>query len=597
MQNIPQNSRAKKILLLYVLIVVVGFIIFLATMLFIALKPRHIPSVYTSTLIHAKRGEIITSDGYRVAITKKLYKAVVNRKFIKKDKEKMFVKLFSIYSNIKESIIKRRLYSKKGVVVLSYNIDVAQAQNLVHLSRELLMLKVFKAIKNPYTHIKTIQGLNIVPSGEARIYPFKTFLTPVIGYTHKVEQDGYTTVHGIKGLEKEYDNELSPRQNEIESGLRDANGYIILNGKSKIQRLENGLNLKLNISANIQTRVENILDKMKKKFQAKQITAVIMNAHSGAILSMATSNRYFPQDILKRDYPSLKNSATEFLYAPGSVLKPLTFSILLDKHLVNPYELVNGHNGVYHLGRMTIRDDTPFAWISAENVIVYSSNIGMSQLAQRLSALTFYNGLRKFGLTFKTGIDLPYEYSGSIPSVRQLQSKIYKATTSYGYGVRITLMQLIKAYNAFNNNGTEVTPKVANGLISDQGTVTKIFSGAKQRVISSSTASIMKNILIKTVTQGTGKAAITNGITIGGKTGTAHIVKNGGYIDQYNSTFIGFADTKNKDLTIGVLVRQPHVRDYYAAGTAVPTFKKIVDMLIAQKYLNPDIVKKSGLSH
>lgn len=597
MQNTPPNGRAKKILVLYVLVVLVGFLIFLGMMLFICVKPRHIPSVYTSKLIHAKRGEIITSDGYRVAITKKLYKAVVNRYFIKKNKEKLFIKLFSIYSGIKLSTVKQRLYSKQGVVVLSYNIDVAQAQNLMHLARELLILRIFKSIKNPFTHIKTIQGLNIIPSGEARIYPFKTLLTPVLGYTHKVEQGSYTTVHGIKGLAKEYDKELSPRQNEVESGLRDANGYIILNGKSNIQRLKNGLNLKLNISANIQARVEHILDKMKKTLQAKQITAVIMNAHTGAIISLATSNRYFPQNILRSEYASLKNSATEFLYAPGSVLKPLTFSILLDHHLVNPFELINGYNGVYHLGHMIIRDDTPFARISAENVIVYSSNIGMSQLAQRLSALTFYNGLRKFGLTYKTGIDLPYEYSGSIPSVGQLQSKIYKATTSYGYGVRVTLMQLLKAYNAFNNNGIEVTPRVAKEFISDNGNVTHIFRGPKKRAISASTASLMKKILIKTVLQGTGQAAITPGVIIGGKTGTAHIVKNGRYIDQYNSTFIGFADTKNRDLTIGILVRQPHVRDYYAAGTAVPTFKKIVDMLIAQKYLNPDIIKKPSLTN
>ncbi len=592
MQNLSQTSKTKKVISLY-LILVLGFLIFLGVMLHIAISPRYMPSLYAKTIIHAKRGAIITSDGYAVAVTQKLYKAVVNTLFIKPNKKNLFIKLFSIYSGMKESLIKKRLNSKHGVVVLSYKINLLHAQNLKDLGKELLQLKVFKAIKSPITHAKIIQGLNIIASGEARVYPFKNFLTPVLGYTHKIEKNGYTTVHGIKGLEKEYDQEMSPHQNLVESGSRDVNNYIILNGKSTTIPLKNGINIKLNINANIQYRIENLLDKMKQRLQAKEIVAVVMFSNNGKILALASSNRYLPQNILKKDYASLNNTAIEFPYAPGSVLKPLTFALLLQEHLVNPYELINGHNGVYHLGRMTITDDEPFAWLSAQNVIVYSSNIGMSQLAQRLSGINFYNGLKTFGLTYKTGIDLPYEYAGSIPSPRQLSNQIYKATTSYGYGVKITLIQLIKAYNAFNNHGIMVTPRIISAFINPNGKITKIPMGPTTRAISASTALIMKRILIKVVNKGTAKTAIIPGLTIGGKTGTAHITKHGKYINQYNSTFIGFVDNNKSKYTIGILVKQPQVRDYYAAGTAVPVFKKIVDVLIAQHYLNPNYAIKN----
>lgn len=590
MHNIPQDNKSKKIFFLYALLVL-GFLLFLAMMFFIAAVPRHTPSLYTHSTIKAKRGEIITADDYHVAITKKLYKAVVNTHFIKSAQENLFIKLFSIYSGLSPREISAKLHSKHGVVVLSYEIDSQHAQSLRTLGTELIRLGVFKDIKNPITHIRTVQGLSIIPSGEARVYPYKTMLTPIIGYTHKIEDDGYTTVHGIKGLEKEYDSEMSPKKDGREYGPRDVNNYIILNGKSVLKQAQNGLSIKLNIPANIQLRVEHILDEMKTKLKAKQITAVIMSSDNGKILAFASSNRYLPEDIHKSDYPSLNTAAIESAYEPGSVLKPLTFSILLQKHLVNPYELVNGYNGTYHLGNMTIKDDDAFAWLSAENVIVYSSNIGMAQLAQRLSGLDFYNGLRNFGLSYKTGIDLAYEDAGSIPSSRKLNNQIYKATTSYGYGVKVTLMQLVKAYNAFNNKGVTITPRIVAELINQNGKVTHLPDGAQRQVISPATALIMKKILIKTVLKGTGQAAIVPGIEIGGKTGTAHRVVKGKYVNRYNSTFIGFANGLKHKYTIGISVFDPHSRDYYAAGTAVPTFRKIVEMLIAQQYLKPNIVK------
>ena len=98
----------------------------------------------------------------------------------------------------------------------------------------------------------------------------------------------------------------------------------------------------------------------------------------------------------------------------------------------------------------------------------------------------------------------------------------------------------------------------------------------------------MKKILIKTVLKGTGKAAIYNGLEIGGKTGTARIAKGGGYSDSYNSSFFGFANDAKHRYTIGVLVRDPKKRYYYyASQTAVPVFKQIVETLVEEGYLNP----------
>ena len=283
----------------------------------------------------------------------------------------------------------------------------------------------------------------------------------------------------------------------------------------------------------------------------------------------------------------------EYSFEPGSVIKPITFALLLEKKLVNPYDLVNGHNGHFKIGRKVITDEHKFDWLSAENVIVHSSNIGIAQLAQKLSGYEFNEGLKSFGFSEASTPDMIYEKTGSVPSPKRLENEIYKATCSYGYGMRANLMQLMRAYSSFNNNGRMVYPKLVSSFINEQGLETKIEAYEEVQVIKSSTAARMKKILIKTVDEGTGKKAITKGIEVGGKTGTAHIVEKGRYVRKYNTAFMGLANDATRNYTIGVVVVQPK-KSQFAAQTSVPVFKKAVDIMIEDGYLTtsqPDIVK------
>ncbi len=115
------QNKSKKIFLLYSLITV-GFLIFLTVMLLTTLKFRHLPSLYTKDSSKAVRGSIISADGFHIATTKKLYKAVVNTHYIDPKKKELFIELFSIYSGIDSKEIKEKISKRKGVVVLSYNI-------------------------------------------------------------------------------------------------------------------------------------------------------------------------------------------------------------------------------------------------------------------------------------------------------------------------------------------------------------------------------------------------------------------------------------------------------------------------------------------
>ena len=571
------------------LLLITGALSFLGSIIHTALSERQIPKLVISETNRALRGPIVSKEGFRLVFSQKLYKAMVNTRNIDPDKRELFVRLFSIYSGIPEKDIKKRLHAK-GNVVLSYSIDANRAKYLKELARKLRLLKVFIPYKDRNGRIIKY-GLSLTESGESRIFSYKDILTPVLGFIRKREDEGFTRPVGVKGLEKYYQKELLPIQNGIVRGERDIGNTIILDGDSFVKPAIDGMTLKLNISISLQKAVEAVLDRAKSELKAKEALACIMDAQSGRILSLATSNRYDPSNIRRRDYDSLNVSAVEYTYEPGSVMKPITFALLLKEKKVNPFDIVRTYGGRYRLGRKIITDEHKEEWMSAENVIVYSSNIGIAQLAQRLDAVDFTEGFRDFGFLQKSGIDLPYEHTGVMPHVTQMRSEIYKATVAYGYGMRATLMQLVRAYNVFNNRGKLIEPKIVSEIVDPTGRSYPVEqNGEPRQVIPPATAAKMMNILEKVVKKGTGTKAYTPGLRVGGKTGTAHIAgKKGGYAKLYNSSFIGFANDKKRRLTIGVLIREPKKRyHYFASMSAVPVFKQLVDLLIEQGELKPD---------
>jgi len=212
----------------------------------------------------------------------------------------------------------------------------------------------------------------------------------------------------------------------------------------------------------------------------------------------------------------------------------------------------------------------------------------MAQLAQRLDPLSYFQGLRAFGFGRKTGIDLPYELAGSIPDIHRLKNSIYRATASYGYGIKLNFFHLLQAYNVFNNEGKLLQPTIGKYL--KAGTKEQvIFHKKPTQVISKSTATNMQKILFKTVMEGTGKNAITKGVMVGGKTGTAQISVRGHYEEIYNNSFFGFANDGKHHYTIGVTVIEPDPDGvgHFASSSAVPVFKDIVDTMIKEALLKP----------
>jgi cell division protein FtsI (penicillin-binding protein 3) len=263
-----------------------------------------------------------------------------------------------------------------------------------------------------------------------------------------------------------------------------------------------------------------------------------MDSQTGQILSLASSERFNPDNIQQRDVKALNPNFSEYLYEPGSVIKPLTLSIALDNKKVDLSESIK-LGGKYRVNdKYTITDDGYFKSLTPRGIIIYSSNIGISKIAWRLSGKELYDGFRRFGLAQKSGIDLSKELHGKIKASHLLDYPTYSASSAYGYGMSTNFMQLVKAYSAFNNGGIAVTPKIVDYLSDNQGRKYDInLDTHSLNTCSAKTAEKIHSILMDVVEKGTGSAAQYDGLEVGGKTGTSHIVFKGEYIEKYHSSF------------------------------------------------------------
>lgn len=586
--NNAQSKKAGKILLLFILIVL-GFCIFLGAIFYRNFTERKLPNLQTKRVESAIRGSIYSSDGFLLASSKKVYKAVVNTYNINPQKKELFINLFSIYSKIPKDEIRKKL-EQEGNVTLSYNIDPKSASYLKQLNLKFNQLDVFQSYEDKNGNIFKY-GLSVVESGESRDYLYGDTMEPILGYINKENDSKITRVNGVKGIEKSFNTELEPNGDLLMIGMRDIGFNVILNKDSTFKERTDGYDIISSIPLKLQKKIERLVDYHTKELGAKEILVGILESKSGKILSLASNARFNPNAITRQDYAKLNANAIEFSYEPGSIIKPIIYAMLLDKNLVQQDEIIDLENGRFKLDKFTITDTHKLKSSSVEEILLYSSNIGMAKIAQRLSPEEYNAGLQAFGFGNLSGIDLPYERMGVIPDSRRFRSEVYRATVSYGYGLRTTFIQMLKAYNTIINHGVAYEPYLVEYLQDSKAIRYKLKQQVPVRIISDNTANAVKNTLIKVVNDGTGKTAQVPGVTIGGKTGTAHIAQNGKYISKYNSSFFGFAsDDRGNEYTFGISVFEPNETNaYFAARTAVPLFKEVVELLIKEGYLKPTL--------
>ncbi len=432
--------------------------------------------------------------------------------------------------------------------------------------------KISPREKNFLKNLK-LPGVGFIPEYK-RFYPNRRLAAQLVGFT------GTDSV-GLEGIEYEFESTLKGEFVKF-NVFRDARGRwfdVHQAGKTRL----GGDDVVLTIDAAIQYITESALEKAVVKNAGQSGMAIVMNPKTGAVLAMANYPFFNPNDFLEANHQIWRNRCVADAFEPGSTMKIFSAAAALEFGACTPNTIFFCENGAYQIGRDTIHDTKSHGWLSLNNIIKYSSNIGAIKITEMIGSKSLYSTLNAFGFGRKTGIDFPLETAGLLAHFKKW-SRVDAAAISFGHGISVSAVQLISAVSAIANNGVLMKPYIVKEIRSPDGKQSKRFGPQrKRRIISNETAKKLKIIMSAVIeSDGTGKAAATEGYTAGGKTGTAQkLDENGMYTSsRYLASFVGFAPLENPEIAILVVVDEPQ-KSHYGGEVAGPAFKTI-----AQKTLN-----------
>ena len=428
-----------------------------------------------------------------------------------------------------------------------------------------------------------------------RIYPGHDLAAAVVGYTN---DEG-----GLGGIESKYNSVLSGRDGRLEVE-RGSNGLQIPGGLRQETDAVPGSTVQLTLDQDLQYQLQNGLAAAVQKAKASSGQAVILDAHTGEVLAMATAPTYDAQNPGASAPDNRTNLTVQAPVEPGSANKVVTFSAAVQHGRITPSTplLVPDsikiadhfvHDAWYH---------APQHW-TATGVLAKSSNVGTLMIANSLvGPALFYDTERKFGIGTKTGIELPGESAGILPAPNTWSGTTF-GNLPIGQGLSMTPLQLAGMYQTIANDGVRVQPRIVKSVIGPDGTSTPTSAPQRTTVISPQAARTVREMLEAVVAKGgtAPKAAIDN-YRVAGKTGTAQrpnpackCYSGGGYW----ATFAGIAPADKPELVMSVVITEPPgggeggsvaaplfhdvmsyaltARKVAPTGTPVPTLKLTVD--------------------
>jgi cell division protein FtsI (penicillin-binding protein 3) len=316
----------------------------------------------------------------------------------------------------------------------------------------------------------------------------------------------------------------------------------------------------------------------------KSGTVIIQDPQTGEILAMATAPSFNPNlwgsPMQPSDYGPelLKNPAVEHVFEPGSTFKIVTAAAALEEHRVTLSDSFFCENGSWDIPGRTIHDHEKDGWLTFEQVISHSSNIGTAKVARRLGRDSLYRYARAFGFGMASGCGLPGDGVGILHPIQEWRQSSLE-TISFGQEVGATPLQMVNAYSVIASGGWLLEPRLYKGIVDENGQYHEFaLTPPVRRVLSPQTIATMKMILKDVVDEGTGKSAQVVGLSVAGKTGTAQKidVKTHQYSDQhYLASFCGFAPVDRPRLVIGVFLDEPQ-GNYYGGSEAAPLFARIL---------------------
>src|SRR5579859_6158042 len=398
---------------------------------------------------------------------------------------------------------------------------------------------------------------------------------------------------GQYGIEGYYQKQLAGTPGYISSYRDLANREIVL-GSHTHQDPVNGSDLVLSLDSNIQYAAEQALADGVKRANAESGSVLIMDPATGGIIAWADYPSYNANDFIHTDPSRFLDNISSSVYEPGSVMKVVTLSGALNAGAITPDMVINDPGFVYVGGyRIYDWDRRNHGNINYTYVLEHSLNVGAMKAMQAEGHANFYNYLQGFGLTKASGIDVAAEDTIPPPSAATMADSQY-ATSSFGQGIDVNMVQMLAAVNVIANGGKYAPPHIVERIGNN---LNPLLLQPQRQVISPAAASQMTAMMEAVVQHGSGFTSRVKGFELDqtGKTGTSQIPVNGQYTQDVWASFVGFLPAQHPRFTMLVVIRKPHaagsdrnwtLNDGYI--TAGPIWQKIAQAMVVDWRIAPD---------
>lgn len=506
--------------------------------------------------VYPERGLILDRNEQPLALNKKTYLVFAEPKKVKD------------LSSVSEKIAKE--------------LSVDQASIEARMNPNLDWVKLTEGVSQKSK--RALEQLKMVGIGfqeqSQRYYPEASLSAHLLGFVGKGKEGEPVGYFGVEGF---YEQDLAGLLGFVKSE-RDLIGRPILIGAQEKIDSEDGRDLVLTIDKSVQVIAKSKLKTGLDIYQAKEGCVIIANPNSLEILALTCLPDYDPNSYYDSNDLIFNNQAISSLYEPGSTFKPLIVAAAIEDKAIKPDSKFD-EKGAITIGEYTIRtwNNKYEGKISMTRILEKSSNVGMVYIGSKLGKNKTLDYVKKLGFGEKTGADLQGESSGYL---RDYWTDIDYATVTFGQGIVVTPMQMVRAFSSVINGGNLMRPFIVKAI--KTGTSTQIvMPKLDKKIYSEKTSEIMKKMLVSTVEHGEYKWVKPEGYKIGGKTGTAQIAIGGRYdTSKTIASFIGFAPADKPKFIALVVLKEPK-SSIYGSETAAPLFFEIAKELLYYYNISP----------
>lgn len=390
-----------------------------------------------------------------------------------------------------------------------------------------------------------------------RYYPAGEVTSHLLGFTDVDD-------NGREGIELALQDTLGGKPGS-QRVIKDRRGQIVEEVGS-LRAPKEGGDVALSLDSKLQFLAFREIKQAVIEHKAKSGSIIVLDAKNGEVLALANWPTYNPNNRQGATLSVMRNRAVTDLFEPGSTMKAFAAASVLEEGKYQPDTRIDTGDGRLTINGRTIHDTHPDGVMTVSQIIQKSSNVGSAKMALSLTPQTFWGYLSDAGFGMRTGSGFPGEATGILRDFKTWRP-IEQATMSYGNGISVSLLQLARAYSVFANDG-ELRPV---------SMLRQAQRPAGEAVYSIRTARAVRDMLELVVKPGgTAPLAQIGGYRVAGKTGTAHKLHNGRYVDEYVASFIGMAPASDPRLIVAVMVDEPSGAQYYGGLVAAPVFQSVM---------------------